>query len=142
MELRKKGIKPPSFINKFYEQPATKESRMTKTIGKRPMQEYIQCWSCKGDHMYRDFPRRSERVKTPHNMQKDEIIEDVGRSVPKIYATLDKKKVKFQSNMIEVEGKINNHPIAILIDSGASHSYLNPKMVERFHFPRSNLGKT
>jgi hypothetical protein len=44
--------------------------------------------------------------------------------------------------MIEVEGNINDQPISILIESRASHSYLDPKMVERFHFPRSNLGKT
>ena len=37
---------------------------------------------------------------------------------------------------------INNQTIAILIDSGASHSYIDPKMVERFHFPRSKLGKS
>jgi hypothetical protein len=43
--------------------------------------------------------------------------------------------------MIEVEGKINNQPIVILIDLGASHIYLDPKMVEIFQFPRSNLGK-
>jgi predicted aspartyl protease len=43
--------------------------------------------------------------------------------------------------MIEVEGKINNQPIFILIDSGASYSYLAPKMVERFQFPKSKLGK-
>jgi hypothetical protein len=29
----------------------------------------------------------------------------------------------------------------VLIDSGASHSYLDPKMVERFQLPRRNLGK-
>jgi hypothetical protein len=43
--------------------------------------------------------------------------------------------------MIEVEDKINNQPIVILIDLGDNHSYLYPKMVERFHFPRSKLGK-
>jgi predicted aspartyl protease len=37
--------------------------------------------------------------------------------------------------MIEVEGKINNQTIAILIDLGASHSYLDPNMVEIFQFP-------
>jgi hypothetical protein len=37
--------------------------------------------------------------------------------------------------MIEVEGKINDQPIAILIDSVAGHSYLDPKMVERFQLP-------
>jgi hypothetical protein len=63
------------------------------------------------------------------------------RNVPRIYAALDNKQVEFQSHMIEVEGKINDQPIAILIDSGASHSYLDPKMVERFQLPRSKLGK-
>jgi hypothetical protein len=43
--------------------------------------------------------------------------------------------------MIDVEGKIDDQPIVILIDSGASNSYLDPKMVEIFQFPRSNLGK-
>jgi hypothetical protein len=40
-----------------------------------------------------------------------------------------------------VEDKINDQPITILIDSRASYSYLDPKMVERFQFPRRNLGK-
>jgi hypothetical protein len=31
--------------------------------------------------------------------------------------------------------------IVILIDSGSIHSFLDPKMVEIFHFPRSKLGK-
>jgi hypothetical protein len=43
--------------------------------------------------------------------------------------------------MIEVEGKINDQTIVILIDSKSSHSYLDSKMVERFQFPRSKLGK-
>jgi predicted aspartyl protease len=41
--------------------------------------------------------------------------------------------------MIEVEGKINNQPISILIDSGASHSYLDPKMVENSICRESSL---
>jgi hypothetical protein len=64
----------------------------------------------------------------------------MGRSMPRIYASLDNKQDEFQSHMIEVEGKINDQPIAILIDSGASHSYIDPKLVEIFHFPRTNLG--
>jgi hypothetical protein len=59
-----------------------------------------------------------------------------------MYAALDNKQVEFQSHMIEVEGKINDQPIIILIDSRASHNYLDPKMVEIFHFPRSKLGKS
>jgi hypothetical protein len=44
--------------------------------------------------------------------------------------------------MIEVEGMINNQTIAILIDLGAIHSYINHKMVENFHFPRRKHGKS
>jgi hypothetical protein len=33
--------------------------------------------------------------------------------------------------MIEVEVNINNHPITILIDYRASHSYIDPKIVEK-----------
>ena len=37
--------------------------------------------------------------------------------------------------MVEVEGTINQTPIAILIDPGASISYISPKMVEKCKFP-------
>jgi hypothetical protein len=76
-----------------------------------------------------------------HNLQEAMTIEDMGRNVPRIYAALDNKHDEFQSHMIELEGKINDQPIAILIDLGASHSYLDPKIMERFHLPRSKLGK-
>ena len=38
--------------------------------------------------------------------------------------------------MIEVEGMINNHAFTILIDSGASHIYIDYKVVERVLFLR------
>jgi hypothetical protein len=38
--------------------------------------------------------------------------------------------------MIEVEGKITNQPISILIDSGASHRYIDHKLVDRFHLKK------
>ena len=66
----------------------------------------------------------------------------MGRNVTRIYAVLKNKKNEFQSHMIEVEGKINNQPIVILIDSRSSHIYLDPEIVERLHLPRSRLGKS
>jgi hypothetical protein len=65
----------------------------------------------------------------------------MGRNVPRIYASLDNKKQEYQSHMIEVEGMINNQAISILIYLGASHSYIDPNMVESFHFPRIKHGK-
>jgi hypothetical protein len=65
----------------------------------------------------------------------------MGKNVPMIYAALDKKKDEFRLHMIEGEGNINDQHVAILINLGASHSYLDPEMVERFQFPRSKIGK-
>ena len=64
-------------------------------------------------------------------------MEDMGSRMPRIYAALDNKKVEYQSHMIEVEGMINNHTFTILIDSGDSHSYVDPRVVESFHLSRS-----
>jgi hypothetical protein len=91
--------------------------------------------------MFNDCPHRGEKGRTVQNVQQDETVEDMGRNVPMIYASMDNKKAYYQSHMIEVEGMINNQTIVILIDSGASHSYIDLKMVESLHFPRIKYGK-
>jgi hypothetical protein len=74
-----------------------------------------------------------------HNIQETTIMEDMGINIPSIYATLEDEKVKHQSHMIQVEGKIINQPIYILIDSGEIHSYIDPKVVDIFHLMKSKL---
>jgi hypothetical protein len=91
--------------------------------------------------MYRNFPHIGEKVRNVHNVQHNEILEDMRRSVPRIYSTLDNKQDKFQSHMIEVEGMTNNHYFTILMDSGASYSYIDPKVVERLQLLRNKHGK-
>ena len=81
-------------------------------------------------------------MRTVHNIQGDEIVEYMGGSMPRIYVALDNKQAEYQSPMIEVEGKIDNHPTAILIDSQASHSYINSNIIERFHLQRSKHKKS
>jgi hypothetical protein len=61
--------------------------------------------------------------------------------MPRIYASLDNKQDDFRYHMIEVEGKINDQLISILIDLGASHSYIDPNLVEIFHLQRRKHGK-
>jgi hypothetical protein len=63
-------------------------------------------------------------------------MEEMGNRMPRIYATLDNKQVEYQSHMIEVEGMINNHAFTILIDSEASHSYIDPRVVESLQLSR------
>jgi hypothetical protein len=41
--------------------------------------------------------------------------------------------------MIKVEGKIINNDVVILIDSREIHCYIDPKIVDIFHFEKSKL---
>jgi hypothetical protein len=45
--------------------------------------------------MYRDFSHRGEKVRTVHNVKQDETVEDMGRSVPRIYVALENKQEEF-----------------------------------------------
>ena len=89
-----------------------------------------------------NFPRKGERMRIVHNIQDAKTVEYMGGIMLSIYLALDNKQVEYQSPMIEVEGKIDNHPIAILIDSRFSHSYINVNIVEIFHLQRSKHNKS
>jgi hypothetical protein len=145
-DQRKKGFNPPFFINNSQAnqqgQSTQNEHKKTNSFGKRPRQQPVQCWGCEGNHLYRDCPHKEERMRIVHNIQEAETVEDMGGSTSRIYAALDNKQAKYQSPMIEMEGKFDNRPIAILIDSRASHSYINSNIVERFHLQRSKHKKS
>jgi hypothetical protein len=96
----------------------------------------MECWGCKENRRYRDCPHRNDKVRVLHNFQQVEIVEDMGSRIPRIYAALDNKQVEYQSHIIEVEGMIKNQQFNILVDSGASHSYIDPRVVESFHLIR------
>jgi hypothetical protein len=104
--------------------------------------QHVQYWGCETNHLYRDFPHKGEKMTIFHNIQEVEILKDMGGIIPSIYVVLDNKKMKYQSPMIEVEVKIDNQLIAILINSRAIHSYINANIVEIFHFQRSKHNKS
>ena len=54
------------------------------------------------------------------------IVGDLVRTMPMINAALDNRQTYYQTSMVEVEGKLNQIPISILIDPGASLSYISP----------------
>ena len=56
-------------------------------------------------------------------------VGDLVRTMHKINAALENRKADYQTSMLEVEGKINQIPISILIDRGASLSYISPNLV-------------
>jgi len=63
-------------------------------------------------------------MRTIHTIHEAKTVEYMGGNMSRIYEALENKQEEYQSPMIEVEGKIYNHPITILIDSRASHSYI------------------
>jgi hypothetical protein len=115
---------------------------MAEVGEQRPRQMPIQCWGCKENHKYRYFPHKNGKERAVHNVQQVETVEDMGSRMPRIYAALDNKQAEFQSHMIEVECMINNQPFIILIDSGASHSYVDPRVVESLHLSRRKHEKS
>jgi hypothetical protein len=109
--------------------------------------------NCQGRHLWsvgvvketigtKISPTRNDKARAVHNVQQAETVEDMGSRMPRIYAALDNKQVEYQSHMIEVEGMINNHTFTILIDSGASHSYIDPRVVESLHLSRRKHEKS
>jgi hypothetical protein len=56
-------------------------------------------------------------------------VGDVGRSLHWINAAIDGRQDDHQSSVVEIEGKINDTQISILIDPGATLSYITPNVV-------------
>jgi hypothetical protein len=80
--------------------------------------------------LYKECPHKGERMRIVCNIQEVKTVGDMGGNMPRIYAALDNKQTTYQSAMIEVEGKIDNHPLTTLIDFGASHIYINSNIFE------------
>ena len=58
-------------------------------------------------------------------------MNDIAMNIPIVNVFLEYLQVDHQSTMLEVEGKVLNIYVSILIDSGSSSSYIAPKVVEK-----------
>ena len=84
--------------------------------------------------MLRSFPHKNGSAKQVHKIQEIEIVGQLARMVPRIYAALEDLQEDYQSIVVEVEGNIAKQSISILIEPGSTHSYFSPKIVESFSF--------
>ena len=64
-------------------------------------------------------------------MQEETTVCDLARGMPRINAALENRQVEYQTSMVEIEGMINQTPVTVLIDPGASISYIAPQIVEK-----------
>ena len=58
-------------------------------------------------------------------------IGELARRMPRINTALENRQADYQNSMVEVEGMIKQTPVTILIDPGASLSYIAPQIVEK-----------
>eukprot|EP00253_Pinus_taeda_P030735 PITA_30735 len=89
----------------------------------------LQCWGCGGPHYVKNCPQRkgTEQISQIHEAS---TVGKVGHSIPRIIAALDDRQAEYPPTMVEFEGKISDLTITILIDPGATLSYVSPKIVE------------
>ena len=58
-------------------------------------------------------------------------VGDLARGMPRINAALENRQADYQTSMVEVEGKLNQTPISILVHQGASIIYISTDLVEK-----------
>ena len=64
-----------------------------------------------------------------HNLQEEPTIDNI-YGTTWIYVALDGQQADHQATMVEIEGKILNSTISILIDPGSCRRYVSLKIVD------------
>jgi hypothetical protein len=77
-----------------------------------------------------------------HNLQEASTVGDVGRSLHWINAAIDGRQADHQSSVVEIEGKIHDTRISVLIDPGATLSYITLNVVESNKLKRLKHAKS
>ena len=115
-----------------YAKPASLGVKGTEGTPKGP----LTCWECDGPHLKRFCPRLTGASNTLHSIHEASTVGDIGRSYHCINAALEDRQADHQSTIVEIEGIVFNHIVSVLIDPGATLSYISPRTVELCHLDR------
>jgi len=61
-------------------------------FGKRLWKQYIQCWRCYGNNLYRDYPDKVKEWGPTIKLRRMKKVEGMGINMPWIYVCLENKK--------------------------------------------------
>jgi hypothetical protein len=90
----------------FPSQSRNKPTEQAREGTKEPKKGPLQCWGCGEPHLLRDFPHRKHDNRKVYNVQEETIVNDVARSVPRIYAAIENRQADHQASVVELEGII------------------------------------
>jgi hypothetical protein len=101
----------------------------TKKFGDNPC-EQLKCWECGQPHLRTNCPHlNSTNITAIHNLQESSTVGDMGKILDRINAPIDGRQADHQSSVVEIDGKINNSQISVLIDPRDMLSYVTPDVV-------------
>jgi hypothetical protein len=89
----------------------------------------------------RDCPHRQHDSRRVYNVHGATIVNDVSRSVPRIYAAVENWQAEHQASLVLLEGIITEQPISILIDPGYNMIYFSLRVVEACSLQRKKHTK-
>ena len=135
----KKGNLQPNPNGPRNKEPANNHNNYIKN---NEHKEPVKCWECNEPRYASVCPSRKKTISNIHIVQEEMTVGDLARGMPRINVALENSQDDYQTSMVEVEGKLNQTPISILIDPGASLSYVSPSLVEKCNLPVENFTKS
>jgi len=92
---------------------------------------WLECWTCDKEHPKRDCPHNQGGRPQIYSAQEVQVVGDVGQSISCIYATLDNRQADHQASIIEMDGKLCDQVVSILIDHESNYSYVSANLVDK-----------
>lgn len=78
--------------------------------------------------MKRDSPHQWNFGTNIYSVQEARTVGDVAHIWPRIYAVVEKYQVYHHASIIEMEGKLCNQIISIIIDPISNHIYISTEL--------------
>lgn len=90
----------------------------------------LKCQDCVEPHLLINFTYNLISIRNLQNVQESSIVNDMGWNLPCISVALEEHQGNHHLTIMEVEGKNCKQTLLVLIDWGASLSYISPKIIE------------
>ena len=77
------------------------------------------------------FAQHQGGILQIYSVEDAQTVGDVGQSIPRNYAALDKRLAYHQASIIEMDGNLYDQVVSILIDARYNYIYVNPNLVDK-----------